>query len=33
MNVDKTKYMVVSREENAVQIHSIKIDNCFFERV
>jgi hypothetical protein len=33
MNVAETKCMVMSREESAGQTHSIKIDNCFFERV
>jgi len=33
MNVGKTKYMVMSREENAAQTYSIKFDNCFFKRV
>ena len=32
-NADKTKYMVISRDQNAGPIHSIKIDNNFFERV
>ena len=32
-NADKTKYMVVSREQNAGQSHSMKLDNCSFERV
>jgi len=33
MNADKTKYMVLSRDQNAGQGHSIKIDNSSFERV
>jgi hypothetical protein len=30
---DKTKYMVMSRDQNAGQSHSIKMDNSSFERV
>jgi len=30
---DKTKYMVMSRDENAGRSHSIKIDNISFEIV
>jgi sorting nexin-29 len=33
VNADKTKYMVMSRNQNAGQSHDIKIDNKFFERV
>ena len=33
VNFDKTKYMVMSRNQNAGRSHSIKIDNSFFERV
>jgi hypothetical protein len=33
VNADKTKYMVMSRDQNAGQIHNIKIDNISFERV
>jgi len=33
VNVDKTKYMVMSRDQNAGQSHSMKIDNSSFERV
>jgi len=33
MNADKTKYMVMSRDQNAGQSHSIKIDNSSFEKV
>jgi len=33
VNADKTKYMVMSRDQNAGQIHSMKIDNISFERV
>jgi len=32
-NVDKTRYMVLSRDQNASRFHSIKIDNISFERV
>jgi len=32
-NADKTKYMVMSRDQNAGRSHSIKISNCYFERV
>ena len=30
---DKSKYMVMSRDQNAGRSHSIKTDNSFFERV
>jgi len=30
---DKTKYMVMSRDQNAGRIHSVRIDNSIFERV
>jgi len=30
---DKTKYMVMSRDQNAGRIHSVRIDNSTFERV
>jgi len=33
VNADKTKYMVTSRDQNAGQSHSMKIDNSSFERV
>ena len=33
VNVDKTKYMVMSRDQNAGQSHSMKTDNSFYERV
>jgi hypothetical protein len=33
VNADKTKYMVLSRDQNAGRSHSIKIDNISFERV
>ena len=32
-NADKTKYMVMSRDQNAELSHKIKIDNRSFERV
>jgi len=33
VNADKTMYMVMSRDQNARRIHSIKIDNSSFEKV
>jgi len=33
VNADKTKYMVISRDKNAGQNHSMKTDNSSFERV
>jgi hypothetical protein len=33
VNADKTKYMVMSRDQNAGRTHSIKTDNSSFERV
>jgi len=33
VNADKTKYMVMSRDQNAGQSHNLKIDNISFERV
>ena len=33
VNADKTKYMIMSRDQNAGQNHNIKIDNKSFERV
>ena len=33
MRRDKTKYMVMCRDQNAGRIHSIKTDNSSFERV
>ena len=33
VNADKTKYMVMSRDQNAGESHSMKIDNSSFERV
>jgi RNA:NAD 2'-phosphotransferase (TPT1/KptA family) len=32
-NTDKTKYMVMSRDQNAGRGHSVKIDNSSCERV
>ena len=32
-SADKTKYTVVSRDQNAGQNHSVRIDNSTFERV
>ena len=33
VNVDKTKYMIMSRDQNAGRSHSMKIDNSCIERV
>jgi len=33
VNADKTKYMFMSRDQNAGQSHSMKIDNSPFEKV
>ena len=33
VSADKTKYMVMSRDQNAGRNHSVRIDNCTFERV
>jgi len=33
VNADKTKYMVMSRDQNAGRKHNIKFDNSFFEEV
>jgi hypothetical protein len=33
INADKTKYIVIYREQNAPQIYDIKVDNSLFERV
>jgi hypothetical protein len=33
LNVEETKYMVISRNQNAGQNHNMKIDNKSFERV
>jgi hypothetical protein len=32
-NADKTKYMVMSRNQNAGRCHNIKIDNSSYERL
>jgi len=32
-SADKTKYMVMSRDQNAGRIHSVRIDNSAFEGV
>ena len=31
VNVDNTKYMVMSRDQNAGRSHSVKTDNSSFE--
>ena len=33
VNADKTKYMVMSRDQNGGRGHSVKIDNSSFERM
>jgi len=33
VSADKTKYMVMSRDQNAGRIHSVRIDNSTFESV
>ena len=33
VNADKTKYMVMSRDQNAGRIHNVRIDNSTFEGV
>jgi hypothetical protein len=33
VNAHKTKYMTVSRDQNAGRIHSMKMDNSYIERV
>jgi len=33
VSADKTKYMVMSRDQNAGRIHSLRIDNSTFERM
>jgi hypothetical protein len=33
VNADKTKYMIMSRNQDAGRSHNIKIDISFFERV
>ena len=33
VSADKTKYMVMSRDQNAGRIHSVSIENSTFDRV
>ena len=33
VSADKTKYMVMSRDQNAGQNHSVRMDNSTFERI
>jgi hypothetical protein len=33
VNADKSKYMVMSRDQNVGRTHNMKIDNSSFERV
>ena len=33
VDADKTKYMIMSRDQSAGRSHNIKIDNSSFERV
>jgi len=33
LSADQTKYMVMSRDENAGRIHSVRTDNITFERL
>ena len=33
VNADKTKYIVMSRDQDARRSHSINMDNSYFERV
>jgi len=33
VSADKAKYMVMSRDQNAGRIHSVRIDNSTFDRV
>jgi len=33
VNADETKYMFMSRDQNAGRSHNMKIDNSSFERV
>jgi len=33
VSADKAKYLVMSRDQNAGRIHSVRIDNSTFERV
>ena len=32
MNADKTEYIIMSPDQNAGQIHNIRIDNSSFEK-
>ena len=33
VSADKTKYMIMSRDQNARRIHNVSIDNSTYERV
>ena len=33
MNAEKTRYMILSRDQNAGQTHNIKMGNKYFGRV
>jgi len=33
VSAGKTKYMVMSRDQNAGRIHSVRVDNSTFDRV
>ena len=33
VRADKTKYMIMSRDQNAGRIHSVRVNNSTFERV
>ena len=33
VDTDKTRYMVMSRDQNAGRIHSVRMDNSTFERL
>jgi len=33
VSADKTNHMVISRDQNAGRIHSVRVDNSTFERV
>jgi len=33
ISADRTKYMVMSRDQNAERIHSVRLDSSTFERV
>jgi hypothetical protein len=33
ISADKTKYMVMSRDQNAGRIHGVRMDKCTFENV